>query len=53
MAIFKCVHTGCLYEWTDKETVDNMRKHTEYTEVVPVVSVEKEKKKKPFVSDAN
>ena len=36
MAIFKCVHTGCLYEWADKETIDTMRKHSEYMEVVPV-----------------
>ena len=38
MAIFKCVHTGCLYEWSDKETIDTMRKHSEYQEVVPVVA---------------
>jgi oligoribonuclease NrnB/cAMP/cGMP phosphodiesterase (DHH superfamily) len=38
MAIFQCVHTGCLYEWTEQETIDTMRKHNEYREVVPVVA---------------
>lgn len=34
MAKFKCIHTGCVYEWNEKETIDNMRKHAEYVEVV-------------------
>jgi hypothetical protein len=38
MAIFECVHTGGRYEWSDKETIETMRKHSEYREVLPVVS---------------
>ena len=34
MAKFKCIHTGCVYEWNEQETIDNMRKHAEYVEVV-------------------
>jgi hypothetical protein len=36
MAIFECIHTGGRYEWSDKETIETMRKHSEYKEVVPV-----------------
>jgi len=32
MAIFKCKHTGCLYEWADEQTIEDMRKHSEYEE---------------------
>ena len=45
MAKFKCKHTGCVYEWTEEETIANMRKHAEYEEVfavsptAPVVAV--------------
>ena len=35
MAIFKCKHTGCEYEWTDEQTIVDMRKHSEYEEVLP------------------
>jgi hypothetical protein len=35
MAKFKCKHTGCEYEWTDEQTINDMRKHSEYEEVVP------------------
>jgi hypothetical protein len=38
MAKFKCKHTGCVYEWMDNETVENMRLHEEYEEIVVVVS---------------
>ena len=34
MAKFKCKHTGCVYEWLDKETIANMREHDEYEEVL-------------------
>ena len=34
MAKFKCVHSGCVYEWTEPEMVENMRLHAEYTEIV-------------------
>ena len=34
MAKFKCVHSGCIYEWTEPEMVENMRLHAEYTEIV-------------------
>lgn len=34
MAKFKCIHTGCVYEWTEQETINTMRKHSEYVEVV-------------------
>ena len=34
MAKFKCVHSGCVYEWTEPEMVENMRLHAEYTELV-------------------
>ena len=37
MAKFKCIHTGCVYEWTEQETINNMRKHAEYVEVFPAV----------------
>ena len=33
MAKFKCIHTGCVYEWNEQETINNMRKHAEYVEV--------------------
>jgi hypothetical protein len=36
MAKFKCKHTGCVYEWTDEQIVTDMRKHSEYEEVVAV-----------------
>jgi|TARA_R110000796_G_scaffold103325_2_gene212576 hypothetical protein len=36
MAIFKCVHTGCVYELTDEQTIEDMRKHAEYEEIVDV-----------------
>ena len=39
MAKFKCKHTGCVYEWTEEETIANMRKHTEYEEVSPTAPV--------------
>jgi hypothetical protein len=42
MAKFKCKHTGCVYEWADEQIVTDMRKHSEYEEVIVV-----EKKKKP------
>ena len=35
MAIFKCKHTGCEYEWTDEQTIVDMRNHSEYEEVLP------------------
>lgn len=38
MAIFKCKHTGCEYEWTDEQTIVDMRKHSEYEEVLPTSS---------------
>ena len=46
MAKFKCVHTGCVYEWTEEETVANMRKHAEYVEVIEAPKEEKPKKTK-------
>lgn len=36
MAKFKCVHSGCVYEWTEPEMVENMRLHAEYIELVAV-----------------
>ena len=49
MAIFKCKHTGCEYEWTDEQTIVDMRKHSEYRELVavpaPVVVVKLKKVK--------
>jgi hypothetical protein len=47
MAKFKCKHTGCVYEWTDEQIVTDMRKHSEYEEVVVSTPVAVEKKKKP------
>ena len=47
MAKFKCIHTGCVYEWEEQETIDNMRKHAEYVEIVeekPVPKKSKEEK---------
>tara|TARA_R110000824_G_scaffold33354_5_gene106857 strand:+ start:411 stop:578 length:168 start_codon:yes stop_codon:yes gene_type:complete len=42
MAIFKCKHTGCVYEWTDEQTIEDMRAHDEYEEETePVVPVKK------------
>ena len=52
MAKFKCIHTGCVYEWTEEETIANMRKHAEYEEVAvpapgaPIVAEPKLKKVK-------
>ncbi len=37
MAKFECKHTGCVYEWTDEQTIIDMRKHSEYRELVPVL----------------
>ena len=49
MAKFKCKHTGCVYEWTEEETIANMRKHAEYEEIVavpaPVATAETKPKK--------
>jgi len=42
MAKFKCIHTGCVYEWKEQETIENMRKHAEYVEI----KEEEPKKKK-------
>lgn len=39
MAKFKCVHSGCVYEWTNEEMIASMRLHDEYTEVLPVAPV--------------
>jgi hypothetical protein len=36
MAKFKCKHTGCVYEWADEQTIEDMRKHSEYEEIVDV-----------------
>ena len=47
MAKFKCIHTGCVYEWNEKETIDNMRKHAEYVEIVEAPIEEKPAPKKP------
>lgn len=50
MAKFKCVHSGCVYEFTDEATVKTMRAHAEYTEVAeqtPVAIVAKEPKAVP------
>ena len=33
MAKFKCVHSGCVYEWTEPEMIASMRLHDEYEEV--------------------
>ena len=33
MAKFKCVHSGCVYELTETEAIENMRLHAEYEEV--------------------
>jgi hypothetical protein len=44
MAKFKCKHTGCVYEWTDEQTILDMRKHSEYSEEV---SPEPKPTKKP------
>jgi hypothetical protein len=56
MAKFKCKHTGCVYEWTDEQIVTDMRKHSEYEEVVVVpapVAVEKKKKPAPPTTEGN
>ena len=51
MAKFKCKHTGCVYEWMDNETIENMRAHEEYEEVfvgpssAPVVALKPKKSK--------
>ena len=47
MAKFKCVHSGCVYELTEPEAIENMRLHAEYEEVaVPApVAVEAPKSK--------
>ena len=47
MAKFKCVHSGCVYELTEPEAIENMRLHAEYEEVaVPApVAVEAPKPK--------
>jgi hypothetical protein len=50
MAKFKCKHTGCVYEWTDEQIVTDMRKHSEYEEVV---AVEKKKKPAPSTTEGN
>jgi len=34
MAKFKCNHTGCVYKWTDEQTIVDMRKHSEYSEIL-------------------
>ncbi len=36
MAKFECKHTGCVYEWTDEQIIGDMRKHSEYRELVAV-----------------
>jgi hypothetical protein len=36
MAKFECKHTGCVYEWTDEQIISDMRKHSEYKELVAV-----------------
>lgn len=41
MAKFKCVHSGCIYEWFDEDTLKNMREHSEYEEIEPVTPVVK------------
>lgn len=46
MAMFKCKHTGCVYEMTDEETIKDMRKHSEYEEVFVVKQPPKPKKAK-------
>jgi hypothetical protein len=46
MAKFKCIHTGCVYEWTEEETIATMRKHSEYKEVVEAPVEEKAPPKK-------
>lgn len=46
MAKFKCKHTGCVYEWTEEETIANMRKHAEYEEVFVVSPTAPEPKPK-------
>jgi hypothetical protein len=49
MAKFECKHTGCVYEWTDEQIIGDMRKHSEYKELVavpaPVVVVKPKKVK--------
>lgn len=39
MAKFKCKHSGCVYEFTDSSTIENMRKHAEYEEEPPTAPV--------------
>ena len=34
MAIFECIHTSGRYEFHEQETINNMRKHSEYRELV-------------------
>jgi hypothetical protein len=36
MAIFECIHTSGRYEFLEPETINNMRKHSEYQEIVAV-----------------
>ena len=36
MAIFECIHTSGRYEFLEPETIENMRKHSEYREIVVV-----------------
>jgi len=38
MAKFKCVHSGCVYELTEPEAIENMRKHVEYEEEVAILA---------------
>ena len=53
MAKFKCVHSGCVYEWTNEEMIASMRLHDEYTEVeeeaAPVVKSKEAPKPKKEV----
>ena len=44
MTKFKCIHTGCIYEFTDPATIEDMRQHDEYVEVASAPSEEKKKK---------
>jgi len=37
MAKFKCVHSGCVYELTEPEAIENMRLHAEYEEEITLV----------------
>jgi len=42
MAKFKCVHSGCVYELTEPEAIENMRLHAEYSELEEEAPVAKE-----------